>query len=150
MISDDETIWDAVFDREFTRLDHLIRDDPALPDHLGDYFHHAAAQGDIELATFFLDRGVDINSRNEEGETAFSYSCAYDQREMARFLVDRGADINTADAGGGSPLDWAVCHASQEFREWLTAIGGKRNDDSYEPWPPPKTNNATCEGAHPE
>jgi ankyrin repeat protein len=99
----------------------------------------AVVHGDIARIAELLDRGLDVNSFNERGETAFSFACVENQLLVAKFLVSRGAEINSVDAGGGSPLDWAVCHSSPEFREWLIGIGGKRHDLSYEAWPwPPK------------
>jgi len=96
-------------------LDAVVRDDPAR-------------------IVALLDAGVDVNTRNERGETAFSYACANNCLAAAKLLYSRGADVNTVDAGGGSPMDWAVCQASPEFRHWLTSVGGQRHDNSYEPW----------------
>jgi ankyrin repeat protein len=94
----------------------------------------AVITNDIERLIALLDSGADINSRNERGETAFSFACSYNALPAAQALVSRGADINTVDVGGGSPLDWAVCHSSPEFREWLIGVGGRRHDNSFEPW----------------
>ncbi|MGO9464405.1 MAG: ankyrin repeat domain-containing protein [Isosphaeraceae bacterium] len=92
-----------------------------------------------------LDDGVDINARNERGETAFSFACANNALSAATLLHSRGADINTVDAGCGSPLDWAVCWSSPEFRAWLVSVGGKRQDTSYDPWPWPRQDeDGTC------
>jgi ankyrin repeat protein len=104
----------------------------------------AVVAGDLNGVCSILDAGIDINASNENGETAFSYACAYNQLEVAQLLFSRGANVDTVDAGGGSPLDWAVCHASPEFREWLVSVGGERHDRSYEPWPWPPGND--CRG----
>lgn len=97
----------------------------------------AVTKDDVGRVVALLAAGADINACNEQGETAFSYACANDSLAVAKVLYENGADINTVDKGGGSPLDWAVCHASPEFRAWLVGVGGKRHDDSYEPWPWP-------------
>jgi ankyrin repeat protein len=86
-----------------------------------------------------LHAGVDVNARNERGETAFSFACANNSLSAAVLLHSRGADINTVDAGGESPLDWAVCWSSPEFRAWLVSVGAKRHDKRYDPWPWPRT-----------
>jgi ankyrin repeat protein len=100
----------------------------------------AVVRDDVERIGALLDCGVDVNARNDLGETAFSFACAYNALSAAKLLQARGADINTIDRGGGSPLDWAVCQSSPEFREWLVSVGGKRHDNSHEPWPwPPGT-----------
>jgi ankyrin repeat protein len=94
----------------------------------------AVIANNVARIAALLNRGQDINARNERGETAFSFACANNALRSAKLLASRGADINTVDAGGGSPLDWAVCWSSPEFREWLIDLGGRRHDESYEPW----------------
>ncbi len=106
----------------------------------------AVTEGDVQRVAEMLDAGIDVNSANEHGETAFSFACAYDQFEVAKLLHARGAEANSVDVGGGSPLDWAVCHASQQFRDWLITIGAKRHDESYEPWPYPLS--GSCNSCH--
>jgi ankyrin repeat protein len=99
----------------------------------------AVVRDDVERIGAILDSGVDVNARNDLGETAFSFACAYNALAAAKLLHSRGADINSIDSGGGSPLDWAVCHSSPEFREWLVSVGGERHG-SHAPWPwPPGT-----------
>ena len=105
----------------------------------------ATLKEDLARIVELLDSGVDVNAKNEVGETAFSYACANNKLDAAKCLYSRGADINTVDKRGGSPLDWAVCWSSPEFREWLIHIGGKRHADSYEPWPwPPPQEGDSC------
>ena len=105
----------------------------------------AVVADDVGRVVTLLEAGADINARNECGETAFSYACAYNALAVAKALFQRGAEIDTVDAGGGSPLDWAICQSSPEFREWLIGVGGKRHDLSYEPWPwPPKSRGGSC------
>jgi ankyrin repeat protein len=95
----------------------------------------AVIANDVALIAQLLDAGHDVNSRNENGETAFSYACAYDAFDAAKLLHARGADINTIDKGNGSPLDWARARSSREFYAWLESIGGKPHDV----WPPPSS-----------
>ena len=135
---DDDVLWDAIVDEDWPALDAWLAASPDRNGVLAELLRNAAANGEIALATWTLERGVDVNAPNEEGETPFSFACAYDHLEMAQLLHQRGADINRVDEGGGTPLDWAVCHASAPFREWLISVGAKRNDDSYDPWPEPE------------
>ncbi len=79
------------------------------PEMLSDEMVQAVISDDVGRIVALLDDGVDINARNERGETAFSFACANNSLSAARTLHSRGADINTVDVGGGSPLDWAVC-----------------------------------------
>lgn len=104
---------------------------------LGEWLTLASSLGCLNAMNALLKFNADVLWQNENGETAFSFACAYDQLEAARLLHRHGAYINSVDASGGTPLDWAVCHARPEFREWLKSIGGTRNTDHEEwPWPP--------------
>ncbi|WP_068140627.1 ankyrin repeat domain-containing protein [Roseimaritima ulvae] len=106
---------------------------------LGECLIMASYLGNIGAMKVLLEYDADVHWKNEDGETAFSFACAYDQFDAARLLHQHGADINSVDSSGGTPLDWAVCHARPEFRAWLKDIGGRRNSD-HEEWPwPPKT-----------
>lgn len=104
---------------------------------LGECLTMASYLGNIGSMKVLLEYDADVYWKNEDGETAFSFACAYDQFDAARLLHQHGADINSVDSSGGTPLDWAVCHARPEFRAWLKDIGGMRNSDHEEwPWPP--------------
>ena len=87
----------------------------------------AVIADDVSAIAKLLDAGQDVNARNENGETAFSYACANNALGAAKLLHARGADVNTVDKGNGSPLDWAVCWSSPEFCKWLESVGGKRH-----------------------
>src|SRR5205085_8180493 len=60
--------------------------------------------GDIASVNFLLDRGVDINTRDENGRTPLMEAIFGGQIETVRMLIDRGADINLADCDGWTPL----------------------------------------------
>jgi ankyrin repeat protein len=104
----------------------------------------AIVADDVERVVALLEAGADPNATNERGETAFSYACANYALEAAKALFVHGAEINTLDACGGSPLDWAACWSSPEFRAWLIGIGGRRHDNSYDPWPWPPRSEGGC------
>jgi ankyrin repeat protein len=65
----------------------------------------AVVDNNVKAVSKFLDSGHEIDACNENGETAFSYSCANNSWEVAKLLHARGANINTIDKGNGSPLD---------------------------------------------
>lgn len=104
---------------------------------LGEWLTMASHLGSLDAMEALFEYDADVHWKNDDGETAFSFACAYDQFDAARLLHQHGADINSVDSSGGTPLDWAVCHARPEFRAWLKDIGGTRNSDHEEwPWPP--------------
>jgi len=100
-------------------------------------FISAALEGNYATMRRLLATGHDINSANDEGETAFSWCCQYNKIRSAQFLYRNGADINLLLSGGITPLDVAYSWASPAFRKWLESVGGERKTN-YEahPWPP--------------
>lgn len=107
-------------------------------DELGGWLVIASYLGKPATLELLLRLDANANWQNEEGETPFSYACAYNQHESARILYEHGADINIVHPSGCTPLDIAVCQAEPAFREWLKKIGCVRNQTHDEwPWPPP-------------
>ncbi len=89
----------------------------------------AITEGDLARVAGLFAAGIDVNARDERGQSGFSYACAYDSFAAARMLYESGADVNAAYADGGTPLDTASGSASPEFYAWLVAVGARRNWD---------------------
>jgi ankyrin repeat protein len=51
----------------------------------------------MEAACFLLDRGADINSRNDYVQTPLMYACMAGRVEVVRLLLARGADPTLRD-----------------------------------------------------
>jgi hypothetical protein len=43
---------------------------------------------------------VNINSRNDKGQTLLHYALLYNQIEIAKFLISQGADLKAKDSSG--------------------------------------------------
>ncbi|MBI3864159.1 MAG: ankyrin repeat domain-containing protein [Planctomycetia bacterium] len=58
--------------------------------------HWAAMRGDLQAVTCYLDSGVTIDARNENGETALICAAGDRRADVAivQFLIDAGADVN--------------------------------------------------------
>jgi ankyrin repeat protein len=59
--------------------------------------HYAAAAGAVKSAELLLQKGVDVNAVDGEGQTALHVATFYDQNEMVKFLLGRGANANARD-----------------------------------------------------
>lgn len=71
------------------------------------------------LVKALLTRGVDLSTRNENGDTALHLAAAQaDNADVARGLLAAGADINAVGSGGATALHRAVC-ADREMVEVL-------------------------------
>ena len=63
---------------------------------------HAAAIGSPEAVKFLLDKGADVNARNELDATPLILGAG--NPEKARMLVEKGADVNAHSKLGRTPL----------------------------------------------
>ena len=54
--------------------------------------------GDADMATFAIERGADLEARNELGNTALQVSAMYGSGPVARTLLEAGADVAAATA----------------------------------------------------
>jgi ankyrin repeat protein len=104
-----------------------------MTDELWTDWINAAADNDVARIAELLAAGVNVNSCDERGQTAFSYACAYNSFETAELLWTNGADINAPHNDGWTPLDSAGTLASPAFRDWLISIGCKHGVLSPEP-----------------
>ncbi len=74
--------------------------------------HVALSHSLYGIARFFIDSGVNVNSKDKIGWTplhevmrnAGTILEKNDKHEIAKLLISRGADINTADQNGMTPL----------------------------------------------
>jgi ankyrin repeat protein len=100
--------------------------DPSQPDWLGiTPLHQFARTGDVEKARLFIDRGADLNARDEDiCSTPLGWAAKYGQLEMARLLLARGAQpALTDDPAWATPLAWATRRGHAEIVGVLTTPG---------------------------
>ena len=64
----------------------------------------ASEYGHTEIVRLLLDRGADINSQNDSGDTALIIKSKHGKVDMAEFLLDCGADPNIKNIKGDTAL----------------------------------------------
>jgi len=79
-----------------TFIDHLS------PERASELFVFAAKNGDFETLKALHDRGVEINSRADDGTTALRQAVAAGRTEIVEFLLAHGADPRLAREPTGS------------------------------------------------
>jgi ankyrin repeat protein len=97
-----------------------------LVKHGGKYetMHSAAAKGDLDELSDFLDSGLDVNAKNKNGATALHNVSSI---EMAKLLIDKGANVNARDDTATTPLHNAAMGGHNEIVELLIAKGADVN-----------------------
>ena len=74
----------------------------------------AACKNDI--AKDLINRNIDLNHQDSNGQTPLHYCAQYLNIEIARLLLSKNADINIEDAYGNNPLWTAVFNARGDYR----------------------------------
>lgn len=81
---------------------------------------------DAEMLKLFVEAGVDVNIRNEYGETALMECCMSDHR-IVQALIEAGAQVNVRNVYGWAPLMAAAVHCAPESIKLLLAAGAHVN-----------------------
>ena len=71
--------------------------------------HHAAHNPNPEITKFFLEKGFDIESRNEQGNTPAHYAAGFNRNfEVVRLFLERGFDTESRGKDGFTLLMMAA------------------------------------------
>jgi ankyrin repeat protein len=67
------------------------------------------------MAALLLDRGADMNARDDAGATALYNAASWGRRDVVELLVARGADAGLRTKAGATPLDGAVANGFEDI-----------------------------------
>nr|CAB3262194.1 uncharacterized protein LOC100178568 [Phallusia mammillata] len=85
--------------------------------------HKAARFGYVENLQHYLERGFDVNSKDNAGYTALHEACVHNQLETARLLLEYGADVNLNSTDGTRPVHDAIEYDHLEMTRLLLSCG---------------------------
>ena len=63
----------------------------------------------VETVKLLLDKGADINARNEEGRTFLVEAAGFGRLSTVKMLLEKGADLEARSKNGGTVLHAAAC-----------------------------------------
>jgi len=66
--------------------------------------YEAVSCRELDKLKDLLGKGIDINSKDEEGKTLLHHAVKIDKREFASLLIAQGAFVNAKDNEGNTPL----------------------------------------------
>ena len=94
-----------------------------------DPIHDAANEGDLAGVQAELDKGADVNAKDNRERTPLHNAAVYGHNEIAELLIANGADVNAKDKDrfGSTPLSKAVIEGHNEIVELLIAAGADVN-----------------------
>ena len=87
--------------------------------------HIMCSKGDIWYVKRHLDKGSDVNAKDEDGVTPLHYAAEGGYNEIVELLIDKGANVNAKDENGATPLDLAIQFKEFETAALLRKHGGK-------------------------
>ncbi len=125
-----QTVFDAARTGDVETIAALLDTDPELihaTDEDGETpLHSAAWLSRYSVATVLLERGADIEARNNWGRTPLLIVARETgNAKMAALLIEAGAEVNVRDRGGESPLDLAAWRGFAELVDLLLDEGAE-------------------------
>jgi ankyrin repeat protein len=89
--------------------------------------HSAARYGAFSTARFLLDRGGDVNVKDESGNTPLHLASIFRHDEIIDLLIRHKADVNMLNTSGQAPLCLASLYGNPESIKLLLASGVNKN-----------------------
>ena len=88
----------------------------------------AAMDGNFEKVKLLIEKGADIDAKDNDGVTALMYVSRAGDLEIAKYLVENGTDINAKDSDWGyTALIYAAEHGNLEIVKYLVEKGANVN-----------------------
>lgn len=100
--------------------------------------HIACERGNLELITYLVEHGADINAKTDptkdillsgyrynDGTTPLHIACKSGRLEIIKYLAEHGAEINIINEHDETPLSIAQNDNHVEITEYLIAHGAK-------------------------
>eukprot|EP00644_Phytophthora_capsici_P009506 jgi/Phyca11/106877/e_gw1.13.913.1 len=84
-----------------------------------------ARNNNLEGLELALDQGVDVNTRDNHGNTLFILVCQQGNKRLAKFLLRRHADMNLQNLNGNTGLHYLYAYKHKELAEYLKTKGAK-------------------------
>ena len=81
--------------------------------------HAAAYIGDLQKVEKFIDDGADVDTKDQNGQTALHHAARAGEMEMVEFLIAKGADVNAKDKRSLAPLHVAAAHGHKDVTALL-------------------------------
>jgi len=116
-------------EQSITLKEQLIA--PKIAKEINLTLNQAVQRGKLDIVKQLLNRGVDINLKEESGiipvsngNTALHVAAFYNEKEIAKFLIEKGAEVNIRNKFASvTPLHWASMNGFDEMVNILIKSG---------------------------
>ena len=79
----------------------------------------AVREGHLEILKLLLQNGVDVNARDNEGNSALLLASGFGRDDIVEFLLDHGADIYITNCNNATPLHIAAYYGHKKIVNYL-------------------------------
>ncbi len=85
----------------------------------------ASYMGRLIAVQKLLSKGVKVDAKDIDGDSALSYAAAEGHISIIKALIAAGANVNSRSKYGETPLKWAIKNEHKEAAAVLKQVGGK-------------------------
>jgi ankyrin repeat protein len=120
------SFFDMAYRNKEEVIDNLIYAQNRSP--LPMSLHEAAATGDIDLVRSLIEKGIDIDGREDTFlKTALHHAVLNGHKNVVACLLDIGADVDAKDSWPATPLQYAAEKGFKEIAKLLIDHGADLN-----------------------
>ena len=105
-------------------------------DELNQKLFDTVKNGNINEVESLLNKGADVNAKDEDGETPLYRASFWNLVGIAKLLIENGADVNAKDTYGFTPLYWASYKGYADIAKFLIDNGADVNAQNNYGWAP--------------
>jgi ankyrin repeat protein len=122
----------ASINGELPLVKTLILQNKAQIDHIGwTPLHYACAKGHLEVSSFLLANGANVNATSLGGTTPLMMAVQSGNEYLVKLLLDKGADLQLRNAEGISAIDIAEIYNKPAISEGLRSRWYKLYKQAY-------------------
>jgi ankyrin repeat protein len=76
---------------------------------------YAASVGHIDILKFLMEKGCDLEAKNEDGFTALHWAAYVGNLDSCKTLIEKGANLKAKNSEGKKPADLAETQEVKKF-----------------------------------
>ncbi|MFP3016488.1 MAG: ankyrin repeat domain-containing protein [Wolbachia sp.] len=93
--------------------------------------HYAVHYGSLDMVSFLVDKGANVEIRSKEGKTPLHLAVEEAKQNIINLLLDRGADIEAKNNDGRTPLYLAAYNNDSGVIELLCSRIKTKSNDAF-------------------
>ncbi|MBR5160643.1 MAG: ankyrin repeat domain-containing protein, partial [Thermoguttaceae bacterium] len=91
--------------------------------------HYAAGLGNLNRVKLLVEKGADVNEKNDYGSTVLHYAAVSGKLKLVQYLVKKGADVNAKDNENMTAFDLAAARNKMDIVQWFIENGADINSE---------------------